>query len=85
MTRGAARMPDAPDRRHLSKFPDVWDFAANEKAPSQAETCKGALLRSRSPFPGQQARGSGIYTTGAAPPSWELSGALVGAAWGIAF
>ncbi len=42
-----------------SKNPNVWDFAANEKAPSQAETCKGALLRSRSPFPGQQARGSG--------------------------
>lgn len=53
-TRGAVRMPDALDRRHLSKNPNVWEFAANKNAPSQAETCKGALLRSRSPLSGPQ-------------------------------
>lgn len=54
-------MPDALDRRHLSKNPNVWEFAANEKAPSQAETCKGAYCCHVRRFPAYR-QGSAVWT-----------------------
>ena len=47
------------------KFPNVWEFAANKNAPSQAETCKGAYCCHvrRFPFPTEEvakAVGAGV-------------------------